>query len=122
MARTVENVGVGSVYATFDIDTTGSDFDLVADDEGDAVALSANNEIDHGTDDDPFLGQLISVQEDIAVVQVKGVVRVPYDDAAAPTIGGAVVVNGAGKVKTSATGRGLVIAVDATNETADVLL
>jgi len=122
MTRTVENVGIGSVYATFDIDMTGADYDLVADDEGDAVALSGNNEIDHGGADDPFLGQLISVQEDIAVVQVKGVVRVPYDTGNAPTVGGAVVVDGSGKVKTSASGRGLVLAVDSTNEKVDVLL
>jgi hypothetical protein len=122
MTRTVENIGVGSVYATFDIDKTGSDYDLTTSDEGSAVALSGNNEIDRGSDGGPLLGQLVSVQDDIAVVQVKGVVRVPYDTGNAPSVGGGVVVDGAGKVKTSAAGRGLVIALDAANETADVLL
>ncbi len=122
MTRPIENIGVGSTYATFAIDTTGSDYDLTVDNEGDAVALSADNEVDHGSDGDPFLGQAISVQDDIAVVQVAGVVRVPYNNAAAPTVGGKVVVDGAGKVKDSATGRGLVLAVDATAETVDVLL
>ncbi len=122
MTRPIENIGVGSTYATFAIDTTGADYDLTTDHEGDAVALSAGNEVDHGSDGGPFLGQVISVQEDIAVVQVAGVVRVPYNTVAAPSVGGAVVVDGAGKVKDSATGRGLVLAVDATAETADVLL
>jgi hypothetical protein len=122
MTRPIENIGVGSTYATFAIDTTGSDYDLTADNEGDAVALSAGNEIDHGSDDDPFLGQAISIQDDIAVVQVAGVVRVPYNTGTAPSVGGGVVVDGAGKVKGSVTGRGLVLAVDATAETADVLL
>jgi len=122
MTRKVENVGIGGVYATFEIDKTDDEFDLTAEDEGSAVALSGDNETDHGADDDPFLGQLVSVQDDIAVVQVKGVVRAPYDATAAPVLGGAVAVNGVGKVKAAASGRGFVIALDATAETADVLL
>ncbi|MCA9437024.1 MAG: hypothetical protein KC978_14660 [Candidatus Omnitrophica bacterium] len=122
MTRPIENIGVGGTYATFAIDTTGSDYDLTTDNEGDAVALSADNEVDHGSDGDPFLGQVISVQDDIAVVQIAGVVRVPYNTGTAPSVGGGAVVDGAGKVKGSATGRGLVLAVDASAETADILL
>ncbi|MCG3197202.1 MAG: hypothetical protein GHCLOJNM_01687 [bacterium] len=122
MSRTVENVGVGSVYATFAIDKTGSDFDLVAADEGKAVSLSGSNETDLGSDGGVFLGQLVSVQEDVAVVQVRGVARVAYNTGAAPSVGGAVAVDGAGKVKASASGRGLVLAVDAASAMVDVLL
>lgn len=122
MTRSVDNVGIGSLYATFAIDQTGEDYDLTADNEGQAVGLSGSNEIDLGSDGDPFLGRLMSVQEDIAVVQVTGVVRVPYDDGAAPTVGGTVELDGTGKVKTSTAGRGLVLAVDAVAETCDVLL
>ncbi len=122
MSRAVENLGAGSVYATFAIDKTGSSYDLVAADEGKAVSLSGSNETDLGSDGGVLLGQLVSVQEDVAVVQVRGVVRVAYNTGAAPTLGGTVAVDGAGKVKASATGRGLVLALDATGATVDVLL
>jgi hypothetical protein len=121
MTRSVDNLGVGSVYATFDIDTTGSDYDLTTANEGEAVALSGNNETDRGADDDPLLGQLISVQTDIAVVQVAGVMRVPFSGTT-PSVGDAVAVDGAGNVKTASGGRGLVIAVDAGAGTVDLLL
>jgi hypothetical protein len=122
MSRTVENVGVGSVYATFNIDTTSGSYDLTADNEGQAVGLSGDNEIDLGANGGVFLGQVVSVQTDVAVVQVRGIARVPYNTGTPPTVGGAVALDGAGKVKASATGRGLVLAVDTVNQKADVLL
>ena len=39
MSRPVENIGVGSLYATFNIDKTGETYDLTSSNEGDAVAL-----------------------------------------------------------------------------------
>jgi len=122
MTRPIENIGVGSLHGTFQIDTTGGTPDLDSTNEGNAVALSGNNETDRGSDGDALLGQLASAQDDIAVVQFRGVIRVPYDNTAAPTLGGQVAVNGTGKVKASATGRGMVIAVNSGDETVDVLL
>lgn len=122
MTRPVENIGVGSAYATFRIDQTGEDYDLTTADEGAAVALSGNNEVDLGAEDGALLGQLLSVQEDLAVVQIAGVIRVPYNTGDAPTVGGSAAVDGAGKVIAAAAGRPLVLAVNASTETADILL
>lgn len=122
MSRLVDNLGVGSLYGSFQIDGTSPNYDLTELDTGKAVALSGNNEVDLGSTGGAFLGRLVSVQADIAVVQIGGVMRVPYSVAGAPTLGGAVVVDGSGKVKASASGRGIVIAMDSTGETADVLL
>jgi hypothetical protein len=122
MSRTVDNDGIGGVYATFNVDMTGANYDLTSTHEGLAVSLSGNNEVDLGSNGGLFVGKVISVQTDIAVVQIRGVLRVPYNTGTPPSVGGLVVVDGAGKVKGSVSGRGLVIAVDASAETADVLL
>ncbi len=124
MARNVSNNGIGALYGTFNIDTTGSDYDLVADDAGKAVALSGDNEVDFGSDTGLLLGRLEHVQDGIATVQLSGVVRLPYV-ATAPTVGDAVVVDGNGSVKQAGVGepgRGIVLAVDATDTSCDVLL
>ena len=124
MARSVSNNGIGALYGTFDVDKTGSDYDLTADDVGKAVALSGDNEVDFGADAGLLLGRLEHVQEGIATVQVSGVVRLPYVTTA-PTVGDQVVINGSGSVKqvgTGEPGRGIVLAVDGTASTCDVLL
>jgi len=124
MARSVSNNGIGALYGTFDIDKTGEDYDLTSEDVGKAIALSDNNEVDFGSDAGLLLGRLEHVQDGIATVQVGGVVRLPYVTTA-PTVGDAVVVNGAGSVKqvgTGEPGRGIVLAVDSANTTCDVLL
>lgn len=124
MARSVSNNGIGALYGTFDIDKTGDDYDLTPDDVGKAVALSSNNEVDFGSDAGLLLGRLEHVQEGLATVQVAGVVRLPYV-ATAPTVGDEVVVNGSGSVKqvgTGEPGRGIVLAVDGSASTCDVLL
>jgi hypothetical protein len=134
MARTVDNNGIGALYGTFDIDTTNGDYDLTSDDEGCAVALSASNEADKGSDGGILLGRLENVKDGIATVQIAGVVRLDVDTGkTAPVVGNRVVINGAGKVyqAPALTGddpaggnvaKGLVIAVDSTNHTCDVLL
>lgn len=122
MTRSVDNSGVGSVYASFTIDTTDSAYDLAAAHEGMAVGLSGNYEVDLGANGGILLGKLMSVQTDVAVVQISGVMSLPYNAAVAPTLGGAVVLDGSGKIKASATGRGLVLSVDSATETAAILL
>ncbi len=134
MARTVDNNGIGALYGTFDIDTTTGDYDLTADDEGCAVALSASNEADKGSDGGILLGRLENVKDGIATVQIAGVVRLDVDTGeTAPDVGNRVVINGVGKVYQAPAlaaddpaggnvARGLVIAVDSTNHTCDVLL
>ena len=133
MSRTVDNNGVGALYATFDIDTTGSNYDLTSDDVGDAVSLSGNNEVDHGTNGGQLLGRLEQANGGLATVQIAGIARFNINTGeTAPGLGNRVVVDGAGKVYQAPAvadapaggniARGTVIAVDATNDTCDVLL
>ena len=136
MTRTVDNNGLGALYATFKIDKTGQNYDLTTDNLGDAVSLSGGNEVDHGTDGGQLLGRLEHVANGLATVQIAGVARFDIDTGkTAPQLGNGVVVNGAGKVYQApaidgASGdppggniaRGTVIAVDSTNNTCDILL
>ena len=124
MARSVSNNGIGALYGTFDIDITGEDYDLTTDDVGKAVGLSGNNEVDFGSDAGLLLGRLEHVQDGLATVQIGGVVRLPYV-ATNPTVGDAVVIDGAGAVKQAGAedpGRGIVLAVDGSASTCDVML
>ncbi len=136
MARSVDNNGIGALYATFEIDKTGETYDLTIDNVGDAVSLSGNNEVDHGSDGNQLLGRLEHVCGGLATVQVAGVARLEINTGkTAPDVGNGVVVDGAGKVYQApyidgAVGdppggniaRGTVLAVDNTNHTCDVLL
>ncbi|MFH1743023.1 MAG: hypothetical protein ABIH23_28795 [bacterium] len=136
MTRPVDNNGLGALYATFEIDTTASEYDLTSDNIGDAVSLSGNNEVDHGTDGGELLGRLEHVDAGLATVQIAGVARFNINTGEdAPGLGDGVVVDGAGKVYQApaidgATGdpaggniaRGTVIAVDSTNHTCDIIL
>lgn len=141
MSRSVSNNGIGALYASFLIHQTGPDTDLGFADIGTAVGLSGNNEIDHGNDGGALLGRLEHVRDNLATVQIAGVVRLPFSGAA-PDAGDAVELDGAGGVKKapSATvnldasgtatvvaaggpsARGTVLAVDSGNATVDVLL
>ena len=136
MTRTVDNNGLGALYATFDIDTTDNKYDLTASNIGDAVSLSGNNEVDHGSDGGELLGRLEHVDNGLATVQIAGVARFDINTGEdSPQLGNGVVVDGAGKVYQApaiagATGdpaggniaRGTVIAVDSTNHTCDIIL
>ncbi len=136
MTRTVDNHGVGALYATFAIHQTSGSYDLTTENIGDAVSLSGNNEVNHGSDGGQLLGRLEHVDGGLATVQIAGVARLNIDTSkTSPGLGNGVVVNGAGKVYQApaidgASGdpaggniaRGTTIAVDATNNTCDILL
>jgi len=136
MTRPVDNNGLGALYGTFEIDTTAGEYDLSASNIGDAVALSGNNEVDHGSDGGKLLGRLEHVSGDLATVQVAGIARFDINTTKdAPQPGNGVVVDGAGKVYQAPViaegsdvpaggnvARGTVIAIDSTNHTCDVLL
>ena len=136
MTRSVDNNGIGALYATFDITQTEGAYDLTLDNVGDAVALADNNQINHGADGGKILGRLAHVSGGLATVQLAGVARLNVNTGETPpAVGDAVVVDGAGKVYQApaiagATGdpaggnvaRGTVLAVDSTLHTCDVLL
>lgn len=133
MARSVNNTGIGALYASFTIHETTGTADLTLDDRGAAVALSDDNEISHGSDGDRLLGRLENVNGSVATVQIGGVARLTLNGSNDPSVGDAVVVDGAGKIKQAPalTGddpaggnvaRGICLAVDTTNDWADVLL
>lgn len=99
MTRSIDNHGIGALYATFSIHKTGSEYDLDESNIGDAVALSGTNEINHGTDGAQLLGRLEHVSGELATVQIRGVVRFTLATGkTAPNVGNGVVVNGAGRV------------------------
>lgn len=133
MSRTVNNTGIGALYASFTIHETGGTPDLSLADRGKAVALSGDNEIALGSDGDRLLGRLENVNGDVATVQLRGVARLTLAGTADPAVGDAVVVDGAGKIKQAPAlagddpaggnvARGLCLAVDPTAGWADVLL
>ena len=134
MERTVDNNGIGALYATCDVHQTAGNYDLVADDVGKAVSLSGSNEVDLGSDGGVLLGRLETVGNGLATVQVSGVVRLEVNTGqTAPAVGDRVVVDGAGKVYQAPAlaaddpaggnvARGTVLAVDDVNHTCDLLL
>ncbi|MBI1389267.1 MAG: hypothetical protein GC154_12550 [bacterium] len=137
MTRSVDNNGIGALYATFTInETTPGTYDLSAPDVGEAVALMGSNKIGKGADGGRLLGRLEHVAGGLATVQVSGVARFDVNTGeSAPSVGDGVVVDGAGKVYQApaidgASGdpaggnaaRGVVLAADGTAHTCDVLL
>jgi hypothetical protein len=134
MARTVDNNGVGALYATFRVHSTSGQEDLVPADISRAVALSGSNEVNKGVDGAVLLGRLVQVRDSLATVQIRGVMRFDVNTTkAAPSVGDHVVVDGDGKVYQApelvgydpaggTAGRGTVIAVDNANDRCDVLL
>ncbi len=139
----VTNDGAGAdLQLTFEVDATaGQDFTLVDLDAGlCAASLTGNNKVGMGTAGGRLLGKVVKVSEEmqtgtavplLCTVQVTGVARFKYA-ATTPVIGQKVEVDGAGKVRQAATGadvpaggtkhRGLVLAVNTTDTTCDVLL
>lgn len=133
MARVIDNNGIGALYATFEINKSGADYDLTEADIGTAVVLAGNNKINHGADGGKLLGRLEHVAGGMATVQVAGVMRFSINSGkTAPVVGNAVVVDGAGEVyqapevATDPAGgniaQGTVIVVNSTAGTCDVLM
>ena len=138
---TFDNNGVGSVILTMDNDVTANkDFNNADIDAGrTACECVANNKVGMGTAGNKLFGKVVAVSEELDAagipvqvsVQVTGVVRLMYV-ATTPVIGQEVEVDGAGKVKQATleasypagghSARGLVIAVDTTATTCDILL
>ena len=119
---------------TFKLDTG-----IVAADIGKAVAVTDKQEAGLGTTGDRLLGKLSQVEGDgYGSVDISGNLYLPYASGTVPTVGSAVVVDGAGNVKNdpgqainesgSATvtvvskGRGIVLDVDTVNLIAVVAL
>lgn len=100
MTRSVDNNGIGALYATFAIhETTPGTYDLDADDVGKAVALADDYEVNFGPDGGQLLGRLEHVAGGLATVQIAGVARFDINTSkTAPDVGNALVVDGAGKV------------------------
>ncbi len=100
MTRTVDNNGIGALYATFAVhETTPGTYDLDVDDVGKAVALEGNYEVGFGSDGGRVLGRLEHVAGGLATVQISGVARFSINSGkTAPTVGDALVLDGAGEV------------------------
>ncbi len=99
MSRSIDNHGIGALYATFGIHKTGENYDLNETHLGQAVVLSGTNEIGLGSDGVQLLGRLEHVAGGLATVQIQGIVRLPLNSGkTAPSVGNGVVVDGAGKV------------------------
>lgn len=140
---TVTNEGAAQpTLLTFEVDTTtNKDFvqtDL--DNNLTAAAMAGNNKVGMGTAGDRLVGKVLKVSEELqagtaipalCTVQVTGVARFKYSGTA-PAVGNKVEGDGAGKVRQAVTltdvpaggtkQRGLVIAVNTTDTTVDVLL
>lgn len=139
----VNNEGAGSnLLLTFEVDTTANrDFTKTdLDSNLTAAAMADNNKVGMGTAGTRLIGKVISVSDELTpgtavpllcTVQVTGVARFLYSGTA-PSVGNKVECDGAGKVRKAVTmtdvpaggtpQRGMVIAVDATATTCDVLL
>lgn len=143
MAYSISNDGAGSnLLLTFAVDTTSNkDFTQADLDNGlGACIVSANNEIGMGSAGGRLAGKVIKVSEEmqpgtavpaVCSVQVTGVARFLYSGTA-PSVGNKVEVDGTGKVRKASTStdvpaggtthRGLVVAVNTSATTCDVLL
>lgn len=133
MTRTIDNNGIGALYATFEINKTGQNYDLATSDTGKAVYLAGNNKISLGSDGAQFAGRLEYVAGGLATVQIAGVMRLQINTGkTAPVTGNKVVVDGAGKVYQAPAvsgdpaggniARGIVLTVNSSEHTCDVLL
>ena len=143
MAYSIQNDGAGGNLAlTFSVDTaSGKDFTQTdLDNALTACAMSGNNEVGMGAAGARLVGKVIKVSEElqsgtsipsVCTVQVTGVARFLYSGTA-PAVGQKVEVDGTGKVRRASTSadvpaggsshRGLVIAVDTSATSCDVLL
>lgn len=95
-----------------------------------SVKAGVNKTVEIAAADAEVVGKLFRAEdrqvEGIKVCSVfhHGVYTFPYDDAAAPAVGGKIVGAGSGKVKVAGAGAGhntLVTSVDATAKTCDVI-
>ena len=121
--RTIYNGGQGAVFASFDIES-GVSF---ASDEDKPVAMTGNNEVSDGADNEALAGKLIAVSKDAteAFVQIGGIVTGLAYGGTAPEVGFAVQMQAAHTVDKGATAfiaRGMCINVDTTAVTCDVFL
>lgn len=133
MTRTIDNNGIGALYATFEINKAGANYDLAVTDIGKAVSLAGNNKISAGSDGSQLLGRLEYVAGGLATVQIAGVARLAINTGkTAPAAGNKVVADGTGKVYQAPTvdadpaggniARGTVLSVNSSEHTCDVLL
>ncbi|MGI6454914.1 MAG: hypothetical protein ACOX5R_04755 [bacterium] len=134
MTRVIENNGIGALYGTFEINQTGENYDLSAEDVGCAVALAGNNKVNKGLDGARLLGRLEHACGRLATVQIAGVVRLELNSGKGmPQVGDAVVIDGAGKVYQAPAlisydpaggtlARGTILAIDSTNHLCDILI
>lgn len=90
---------------------------------GNMVGMSANNKVADASAGTLPVGKAIHVRGDIAAVQVKGYMELPYSGTA-PSLGwGIIVADGDGGVKSATTGLTvLIVEVDSTNETLGMYL
>jgi hypothetical protein len=140
---TVTNEGAGAnLSLTFEVDT-GSNQDFTQTDLDaslSAAVMTGNNKVGMGAAGSRIVGKVIKVSEELqagtaipalCTVQVTGVARFKYSGTA-PAVGQKVESDGTGKVRQAATSsdvpaggtkhRGLVIAVNTSDTTCDVLL
>ena len=140
---TVTNEGAGSnLLLTFEVDTTTNKDFVQTDLDGNVTAagMAANNRIGMGSAGDRLVSKVLKVSEElqsgtaipaICTVQVTGVARFKYSSTT-PVIGQKVELDGAGKVRQASTAtdvptggtkhRGLVLSVNTSDTTCDVLL
>lgn len=87
--------GIGEVVATFKVED-GAELK-----PGEAVVLTGNGEVGHGSEDGKLCGVILHVEEDgYAGVQIGGLIEVGYSGDAVPAAGWEMLsVDGAGKVK-----------------------
>ncbi len=134
MARSVDNVGIGALYGSFNVELSEGEPTLTSDDVGKAVVIADDNTVGLGADGGKLLGRLEAIEGELATVQIAGVVRLALAAGeTAPSVGDAVVVDGAGAVYQAPAlagndpaggnvARGIALAVDSTAGTADILL
>ncbi len=140
---TLSNEGAATpTLLTFEVDTTSNKDFVLADLDNNltAAVMAGNNKVGMGAAGDRLVGKVIKVSEELqsgtaipalCTVQVTGVARFKYSGSA-PAVGNKVEGDGAGKVRQAITltdvpaggtkQRGLVIAVNTTDTTVDVLL
>jgi len=139
----ISNEGAGAnLCLTFEVDTTTNKDFTQSDLENSlaAAAMAGNNKVGMGTAGDRLIGKVIKVSEELqsgtavpalCTVQVTGVARFKYSSTA-PSVGQKVEADGTGKVRIASTStdvpaggtkhRGMVIAVNTSDTTCDVLL